>query len=60
MRVKHSGGIGKWKLEKSVRKIKEAKKIKADVLVVLSLILHELNWECDLKHFPSPVSHKEL
>lgn len=43
-----------------MRKIKEAKKTKADVLLVLSLILHGLNWECDLKHFPIPVSQRTV
>lgn len=59
MRVKGSRGVGKWKLGKLVRKIEGARKFRIDVLVVL-LLLHELNWECDLKHSPRPVSHKKL
>lgn len=48
---------GKGNLEKSLRTIAEARKIKIDDLNVSPFILYELNWECDLKqtlsyHFP--------
>lgn len=59
MRVKHSTGVGKGKLEKSLRKTEEARKIKIDVLIVVPLTLQGLNWECDLKPSNSPVAHKK-
>lgn len=59
MRVKHPARVGKGKLEKSLRKTGEARKIKIDVLIVVPLTLHGLNWECDLKPSTSPGSTKK-